>query len=207
MEKKLNTWAIQNNKDDIDKALKYVVKDSASNVLYLNCRCKFRIGNYRVLNRTFDACFCSEDSNTIVLFARGLVSETEIEKHLKDNGVEYTTIRFMDFEEEYKDDSSFPTVVFANEQYILNWVLKECVLNGETECQYLPYKSSALYLNYVGNDGEKHLVLGNLSTGLIKFKNKLVLLPTDPKFHDLEEKEVRKMLTKRGISIKEKTRR
>lgn len=204
MEKDFNTWAIQYNKEDINKALKNVAKNSESNILYLNCRCKFKIGNVRVRNRTFDSCFFSEESGVVVLFARGVVSEEEIEKYLNENKVKYTVVRFKELEnKEYKDDETFPEVVFVKEKYILKAILSKSVRNGEKECAYFPKESSTLYLNYIGNDGERYAVQGNISEGLIVLKNKLVLLPNNPKFHDLGELEVRDLLQQTGIAIKE----
>ena len=208
MKSDLDVWAIQKYKDETLTALKGVKKKSKGNILYLNCHCKFKIGDKRIPNRNFDACFYSEDSDTVILFARGLISEEEIVRYLESEGVKYTTIRFMEPEDKgYKDDGSFPEVWFVREKYVLEDAIKDSIEKGEKECAYFPEMPASVRLNYIAEDLDKYEIEGRLCKGLLVFKEKIVLFVSQRDPRNMKEAEIRKVLKENGIKIKQKNKR
>lgn len=208
MKSDLDVWAVQKDKDETKTALKNVKKDSLGNILYLNCHCKFKIGDKKIENRTFDACFYSEESDAVILFARGKISEEEIKKYLEEAGVKYTTIRFIESEDKsYVDDESFPDIWFARERYVLEDALDDSINKGEKECMYFPEMPASLRLNYIADDMEKYEIEGRLCTGLLVFKEKIVLFISQRDPRNLKEKEIRQILKEKGIKVKQQNKR
>ena len=202
MKSDLDVWAIQNYKDETIKALKNVKKDSKGNILYLNCICKFKIGERKIENRTFDACFYSEESDTVILFARGRITEQEIEKYLQDANVEYTTIRFIENKKEYEDDRDFPEIWFARDRYVLEDAINDSLKKRINCCEYIPNIESFVSLFYRDNDGEKHEIEGRLLKGMLIFNDKVIFPIKQRDYRNMNEDQIRKVLDKKGIKYK-----
>lgn len=208
MKSDLDVWAIQKHKEETLTALKGVEKESDGNILYLNCHCKFKIGDKKITNRTFDACFYSEDSDTVILFARGLISEEEIVGYLEDNGVKYTTIRFIEPEDkDYVDDASFPELWFVRERYVLEDAINDSLEKGEKECTYYPELPSSIRLNYIADDMQKYEIEGRLCKGVLVFKEKMVLFVSQRDPRNMNEREIREVLKRKGIKVKQQSKR
>jgi len=204
MKSDLDVWAIQKYKDETKKALENVKKDSLGNILYLNCICKFTIGKKKIENRTFDACFYSEESDTVIFFARDMISENEIEQYLEDAGVKYTIIRFLDRQEnDYKNDDEFPEIWFARESYVLEDALDDSIKKGDTFCEYKPDIESSISLSYRDTQGEKHEIEGRLCKGMIMIGDKMILIIKQRDYRNMNEEDVRKVLDKKGIKYKQ----
>lgn len=204
MKSDLDVWAIQKYKEETLTALGNVKKDSLGNILYLNCHCKFKIGDKKITNRTFDSCFYSEESDTVILFARGLISEEDIVEYLENQGVKYTTIRFIEPEDKsYEDDSSFPEIWFVREKYVLEDAIDDSISKGETKCMYFPEMPASLRLNYIADDMQKYEIEGRLCTGVLVFKEKIVLFVSQRDPRNMKEKDIRKVLKEKGIKVKQ----
>lgn len=207
MRSNLDIWAIQKNKEEIDVALENVEKEAIGNILYLNCRCWFKIGDQKVENRTFDAMFYSEESDVVILFAKGLVSEKDIVEGLEKKGVKYTTIRFIEQEKEYKDDEEIPDIWFAREKYVLIDAIKDSINKGIKKCQYYSNLESVLSLYYKDNNGDRNEIDGKFFKGCLVFEDKIVLLVNQGYFRNLKEEDVKKILKDYKITYSKNIKR
>lgn len=209
MKSDLDVWAIQKHKDEMFTALKNIKKNSLGNILYLNCHCKFKIGDKKITNRTFDACFYSEDSDVVILFARRMVSEEEIVKCLEKENIKYTTIRFSrhDDELDYISDESIPDIWFVREKCVLEEAIEDCINKGDIECEYFPDIKSSLHLNYLANDGESYEFEGRICEGLLLFEEKMVIFVSQRDPRNLKEKEINEILKEKGIKVKKQKNR
>lgn len=207
MKSNLDVWAIQNDKEVTKKALEKVKKDSLGNILYLNCWCDFTIGNKPMQNRLFDACFYSEESDTVVLFAKGKISEEEIEKYLEEANIKYTTIRFKEPNGNYyKYDSTLPEICFVREKKELRNLIDETIEKGELDCVYYPNMESNLSLNYIATTDEQFEVEGRACKGMVVLKDKLILLVNQrDKRNVVKESSVTKLLINKGMKVQVKS--
>ena len=62
MSNNMDIWAIQNNPNELEIALKNLSKDSDL-LLYTNLTCNFSIGNTRITSKLFDTALYSEKDN------------------------------------------------------------------------------------------------------------------------------------------------
>lgn len=205
MKSNLDVWAIQANKDETRIALKRIKKDSSGNILYLNCWCKFNIGSKTIQNRIFDACFYSEESDTIILFAKDKISEKEIIAYLEEFGISYTVVAFEELRsaENYRDDETFPEVWFAREKYVLKDAIDESLTKGIHDCVYYPDIESSIELGYRATTDETFEVEGRFCKGAVVFEDKIVLLINQGDKRNVKrEKAVEQLLIKKGIKYK-----
>lgn len=207
MKSNLDVWAIQSNKDETRVALEKVKKDSLGNILYLNCWCDFTIGNRTIKNRLFDSCFYSEDSDTVILFAKGKITEEEIENYLEEANVKYTIIRFSEPNEDYyRDDENFPEVWIAREKSVLRDAVDDSVSKGDLNCVYYPNIESNLSLNYRATTDEMFEIEGRTCKGLVVFKDKIVLLVNQrDRRNVVRESSVTKLLINKGMKVQVKS--
>lgn len=202
MKSNLDVWAIQGDKEETRIALERVEKDSLGNILYLNCWCNFNIGNKVIQNRLFDACFYSEESDTVIFFAKQKISEEEIVKYLKEFGIRYTIIRFEELRssEDYRDDEDFPEIWFAREKKVLKDGIDDSLAKGINTCIYYPDIESSVELGYRTTDDEACEVEGRFCKGAVVFDDKIVLLINQGQINNVQrEKAVEQLLRKKGI--------
>lgn len=206
MKSNLDVWAVQSDKDETRVALERVNKESLGNILYLNCWCDFTIGSKTIKNRLFDSCFYSEDSDTVILFAKGKITEEEIENYLEEANIKYTIVRFREPNEDYyRDDESFPEVWIAREKYVLRDAIDDSVAKGDLECVYYPNVESNLSLSYRATTDELFEVEGRACKGLVVFKDKIVLLVNQKdKRNVVRESSVTKLLINKGVKVQVK---
>ena len=200
MKSDLDVWAVQSDKDETRIALKNVKKDSLGNILYLNCWCDFTIGHTTIQSRLFDACFYSEDSDTVILFAKGKMTEEEIESYLEEACINYTIIRFINNpNKDYVYNENFREIWIAREKYVLEDAIDSSMESDDKECIYYPDVESTLSLSYKSNDGQKCEVEGRFCKGLLLFKNKLVILVNQNDKRNMKDKDVEKLLKEKGV--------
>lgn len=204
MKSDLDVYAIQYNKDATLIALKKVKKDSLGNILYLNCRSTFKINGENVKGRNFNACFYSEDSDLVIFFAKGKISEEEIVNYLEQEDVKYTTIRFEEDDRKYQDDENVPEIWFVRDKYVLDEALQESVENGDMQCVYYPTIKSTLQIGFNINDKERCEVEGRSCRGLLLFKDKIVLFVDQRDYRNMKYKDVIKKLDQYRMKYKVK---
>jgi len=201
MKSNLDVWAIQKDKEETRIALKNVKKDSTGNILYLNCWCKFRIGDKSIKSRLFDSCFYSEESDTLILFSKGQISEEEIENYLKEFGIEYTIIRFRNtITGEYTASEWFPDVWFAREEYVLRDAIDDSLSKYVEDCIYFPNKEASLSLSYRDENDEDQEIEGRFCKGVLNFDDKIVLLISQDDKRNLTRPTVERILKEKEIA-------
>ncbi len=199
MRSKLDIWAVQKYKEATKEALKRIKKDSLGNILYLNCGCDLKIGDKKIKNRTFNACFYSEESDTIIFFARGKISEQEIINYLDEENIKFTIIRFIEDKEEYQDKDEFPEIWFARDEDVLIEALEDSLSKGENKCVYYPQKEADMSLTYRDKHERKHELDGRMARGVIYFKEKIILLIEQETNRTFPLKKVTNIMNKKGI--------
>ena len=199
MKSDLDIWTVQKNKNEMKDGLMRVNKDSEGNILYLNCRCKFKIGSKRIESRAFDKCFYSEDSDALILFAADMIDEKEIEEYLQLQNIKYTTIRFKGIEEKYQKEEPFPNVWFIRDERAFTKVLEEAISEGHKEYKYFKDIESSFHLNYVAEDSEKYEIEGRFCKGLVSIGDKLMLFVNQRDYRNLKEKDIVKILSRHGL--------
>lgn len=204
MKSNLDVYAIQKYKDETLTALKKVKKDSLGNILYLNCRSTFKINGNNVKGRNFNACFYSEDSDVVIFFAKGKISEEEIVNYLEQEDVKYTTIRFEEDERRYEDDENIPEIWFVRESYVLEDALQESIDNGDKQCVYYPTIKSTLQLGFNINGKERCEIEGRCCRGLLYFKDKVLLFVEQRDDRNMNYNDIIKVLDKYHMKYKVK---
>ena len=199
MRSNLDVWAIQNYKYETRNALKNVKKDSYGNILYVNCISTFKIGN-RYFNRTYDMCFYSEESDTVIFFARGMISEKEVIGFLEEMDIQFSINRFCELNDEYENDDKVPEVWFARETYVLEDAIDDSLNRDNHKCTYYPELVAELSLGYKADCSIVYDVEGRACKGVLLFEDKIVLLINQDDKRNLKEKEVMKILKEKGIT-------
>ncbi len=201
MKSNLDVWAIQKDKDETRIALKNVKKDSCGNILYLNCWCDFYIADKVIKGRLFDSFFYSEDSDTLILFSKGQISEEEIENYLKEFGIEYTVVRFKTpTTKEYVGNDWFPDIWFAREEYVLREAIDDSLSKCIEDCTYFPNKEAGVSLSYRDEFDVNHEIEGRFCKGVLNFDDKIVLLISQDDKRNLKRETVEKILKEKDIA-------
>ena len=200
MKSNLDVWAIQKDKDETRMALKNIKKDAAGNILYLNCWCDFYIGNKNIKSKLFDSCFYSEESDTLILFSKGQISEEEIENYLEEFSIEYTIVRFKKTsEKKYAVNDWFPEVWFAREEYVLREAIDDSLSKCIEDCTYFPNKEAGVSLSYRDEFDVNHEIEGRFCKGVLNFDDKIVLLISQDDKRNLKRETVEKILKEKDI--------
>lgn len=199
MKSNLDVYAIQYYKEETKTALSKVKKDSPGNILYLNCTCHFTIGGTIITSRIFDSCFYSEESDILILFAKGKISQDEIEKYLNDMGVSYTTIRFNRKETDFRDGDVLKEIWFARDKDVLEEAMQDSITKNNLHCYYYPEEVSKLSIGYNSSDdtGKYFQIDGRVCKGTIILKDKIILLVNQNDKRNLKKDTVMSMLTKK----------
>ena len=196
MKSDLDVWTVQKNKNEMKDGLMRVNKDSEGNILYLNCRCKFKIGNKRIESRAFDKCFYSEDSDALILFAADMIDEKEIVEYLQLQNIKYTTIRFKEIEDKYQKDEPFPDVRFVRDERAFIKALEEAISEGYKEYKYFKDVESIFHLNYLAEDTERYEIEGRFCKGLVSIGDKLMLFVNQRDDRNLKERDIIKIISR-----------
>jgi len=204
MKSNLDVWAIQSNKDETREALRKVDKDYEGNILYLNCLCSFKIGKERITDKVFDACFYSEESDVVILFAKDMISEEEIEQYLKEFDIKYTIIRFTKIGNSISKNK-MSEVWFAREKCVLEDAIIDSINKDINVCDYYPDMQSKIILGYLTRKNNFCEIEGRFCEGVIVFKDKIILLVNQRDPRNLSQFEVRNILDGKGIKYKIKT--
>lgn len=207
MKSNLDVWAIQGDKEEMNAAFQNVEKESLGNILYLNCICSFKMDNKKIQSRKFDSCFYSEESDIVILFAKGMVSEEEIETYLNENNIKYTTIRFTEDNIPFENDDKFPELWFAREKCVLLDAINDSLKKGNNRCLYNSEVESNLSLCYRDKFGDKWEIEGRFCKGCLYFKDKMVLLINQADFRNLKENDVMKILKDKKIICNKSNKR
>ena len=197
MRSNLDVYAIQNYKDETREALKNVKKDSYSNFLYVNCISTFKIGE-RSFNRTYDMCFYSEESDIVIFFARGMISEEEVIKYLDE--MNFSINRFIEQEDKYQNDDKIPEVWFAREKYVLEDAVDDSLSKDINKCIYYPELPAEISLGYEADNSHVYDIEGRICKGVVLFKDKMILLVNQNDKRNLKEKDVMDVLKEKGIA-------
>lgn len=211
----LNVWAIQSNKEEIYKALKYVKKDSVDNILFLNCRSKLEIEGKEIVNKKFDSYFFSEEGDTLILFQKGTMDGLEIQKCLNEAGVKYSIVSFIEKKklmvdeetgeiiniEEKSEETEEKDFWFARDKFVLNAAINDSLKKGNDECVYITNETASLTLGYVDRSKVKHEIEGRWTRGTLIFEDKIVLLVKQNDERNLDKKDVLKILFNKNIKV------
>ena len=199
MNSNLDVYAIQENKYETLLALSKVKKDSLGNILYLNCTCYFSIGDTEITSRIFDSCFYSEESDVLILFAKGKITINEIEDFLKRMNVNYTTIAFNRKETDFVDRNTLKEIWFARDKEVLEEAITDSIVKDNGHCFYYPEEVSRLSIGYnSSDDASKYFQIdGRVCKGTIVFKDKIVLVVNQNDKRNLNKDAVMAMLKKR----------
>lgn len=214
----LNVWAIQNNKEEIYKALKYVKKDSKDNVLFLNCRSKLEVEGKEIVNKKFDSYFYSEEGDTLILFQKGKIDGLEIQKILNDAGIEYSIVSFQEKkkvsideetgeiikEEETSGETEERDIWFVRDRLVLGAAVNDSLRKGNDECVYITNETASLTLGYVDRSKVKHEIEGRWTRGTIIFNDKIILLVKQNDERNLDKKEVLKVMMSKNVKVRTK---
>ena len=200
MKSNLDVWAIQKDKEETKTALKNVKKDSNGNILYLNCWCKFYIGEKAIKGRLFDACFYSEESDTLIIFSKGQINEEEIKNYLEESKIQYTTVRFKGQSKEYIGNDWFPEVWFAREEYVLRDAIEDSLSKCVEDCTYFPNREAGFSLSYRDELDSDHEIEGRFCKGILNFDDKIVLLISQDDKRNLKRETVEKILKEKEIA-------
>ena len=202
MKSNLDVWAIQKDKEETRIALENVKKDSLGNILYLNCYCKFSIGDKEVESRLFDACFYSEESDTVILFAKGRMKREEIEDYLKEYDIQYTVIKFAGENDSYKFDKKIPDIWFVREEYVLIDAIDDSLSKDVTSCTFYGDLESELSLSYLAGDDNNYEIEGRFFKGVLVFDDKIVLFVNQGDERNMDKKSIEKVLKEKGVDCK-----
>ena len=174
-----NICAVHFNKEQnkLDKIFNKF-KDNRSNLLYTNCRGKIKIGNDYFLNKQFDACLYSPENDIIILIERGS-KEThyDFKEYLTKKDIYFDEVRFINLKENYEEPENIPSITFAREKQILEYLVRDSKAKGYDTCTFYPQINSNLLINYPDNES---LTLDEISLkGLIIFTDKYIFMNND----------------------------
>lgn len=201
MRSNLDVYAIQNDKEETRIALSGVKRDSLGNILYTNCVCRFKIGDTIVKNIRYDMCFYSEESDVIVFFAKGKISQEEVEAYLDELDIKYTTISFLEDNTPVEDDDGELEIWFAREAYVLEDAIDASLEKKLDMCLYYPGEKSTLYVGYKTSEGKFVSIDGRICQGTIVFKDKLVLLISQKDPRNITPTQAMKILEEKGVVV------
>lgn len=203
MKSNLKGYTIQNNVEDFSKILVRINKESSSNILYYNCRCYFKIGDNSIRTRIFDKCFYSEDSDTVIFFAKGKITKDEIEKTLEENNIRYTIVRFDWKDKEFIDYDYIKDIYFATDENSFTRAINDSLNKGVNSCLYDENEQSELSIGYKTNAENREYceIEGKSCRGVITLADKIILLVDHKEKRNLNPREVKSILKRKGIKI------
>ena len=176
MKSNLNVYAIQNNIEELKKALEQLKK--GFNYVYSNCMFSIQLGKQEIKTRQFDTFLYNQESDTLIMLMRkGLVNKEDIIKYLKLKNKTFAEITFIPLEDEnYKSSREIPELYFAREKIKVLEALKESIEKGNNYCKYYPDLIGRFYLNYITIDSKTIDIDGRLIKGLLQLDDKIILL-------------------------------
>ena len=176
MKSNLNVYAIQNNPEELKKALEQLKK--GFNYVYSNCMFSIQLGKQEIKSRQFDTFLYNQKSDALIMLMRnGLVNKEDIIKYLKLNNKAFAEITFIPLEDiNYKNSKRLPELYFAREKKMLLEALKDSIKKGNYNCKYYPDLIGRFYLNYITNASETFDIDGRLIKGLLQLDDKIILL-------------------------------
>ena len=176
MKSNLKVYAIQNNIEELKKALLQIEK--GFNYIYSNCMFSIQLGNQKIKSRQFDTFLYNQESDILIMLMRnGQVSKEDIIDYLKSNNKEFSEITFTHLEDiNYKNSKKLPELYFAREKKMVLEALKDSLNKGNYNCKYYPDLIGKFYLNYITNASETFDIDGRLIKGLLQLDDKIILL-------------------------------
>ena len=176
MKSNLNVYAIQNNPEELKKALEQLKK--GFNYIYSNCMFCIQLGKQEIKSKQFDTFLYNQKSDALIMLMRnGLVNKEDIIKYLKLNNKAFAEITFIPLEDiNYKNTKKIPELYFAREKIKVLEALKESIEKGNNYCKYYPELIGRFYLNYITIDSKTIDIDGRLIKGLLQLDDKIILL-------------------------------
>lgn len=195
----LDVWAVQ-KKEELEKAISIIDKDSIGNILYSNCICTFVIGDRVITEKLFDKCFYSEDSDAVIFFSSDKISSEDIEEQLNKHNVNYTIVSFKERKKTIQGDDSFPEVWFARADDVLKEAIDNSVEKSIMDCVYYPEMESRLILGYKTIDNRRSEIEYKMCRGVVYFKDKIILLISQNDNRNVSVEQVKRILKNKGIN-------
>lgn len=201
MKSNLDIWAVQNQQEDFETALKNINQSSRGNILYSNCLTRFCIGNKRIRSKKFDTALVSKGSDALILFMRnGIATADDVREYLNKNKINYHEVTFKEpLTKTIPEKSSLKELWFAREKYVLEDAIADSKKKGNTTCDYYPKVSGLLQLGYLTEKDEFIEIEGRKLQGLIEFPDKVVALIHQNDKRNMKEIEVYQTLSDNSI--------
>lgn len=194
----LDIWAVQQSPHELYTALKYIKDDV---IIFKNVICKFKIGNRIINSRQFDTVIYSENSDIMIMLARGGKATSEMaEKYLDEHGIEYNIVNFIELPA-YEYDENVKTFWFAREQYVLEQAIDDSIEGGHTNCKYDPYTKSKIYFKYQLSDGSDAPMIKISFKGFIEFEDKYILPTLSTYQENLHKDDIYKVLQDKNVQV------
>ena len=215
--RKLDTWVIYRDPEEVLTALKKIVDNreliTEENPLrlYVNCYSTF-IVNGKVVKRYLDTLLVSDQTDMALCLSSaryededlGIISATpeDITNFLKKNDIPFQPIFCLHKENEPEniDDSNFPETWMIRERYVLEDSLNDSINKGCAECVIYPDVKSKLSIGYYKEDGTYDEIWGLNFTGLITTGNSWSFLIDEQDERNVSIEEAKQIIIEKGLS-------
>lgn len=201
MKSNLDVWAVQNQPEDFETALKNIKQTSRGNILYSNCVTRFCIGNKRIRSKKFDTALVSRGSDALILFMKnGIATADDVREYLNKNKINYHEVTFKEpLVKPSAEKSSVKELWFAREKYVLEDAIADSKKKGNNTCDYYPKVCGFLQLGYLTEADEFVEIEGRKLHGLIEFSDKIVAIIHQNDKRNMNELEVYQTLSDNSI--------
>lgn len=202
MKSNLEVWAVQNQKEDFETALKNIKPTSRGNILYSNCVTRFCIGDQRIKSKEFDTALVSPENDALILFMRnGIATVNDVRNYLNKKKIRYHEVAFKEpLVKPHLEKSPSKELWFAREKYVLEDAIEDSKIQGNDTCTYYPKVKGLLQLGYLTETDEFIEVEGRKLHGLIEFPDKIVAVINQRNKRNMKELEVYETLTNNSIA-------
>ena len=177
MKNDLDVWAIQYYPKKLNTALSKI--DSGINIIYSNVMSCLELNDKEIVGRYFNTVLYNEDSKLLIMLMSGCrVNKYSFINYLEENKKDYVEVNFM-INKQNTNNDSMSEFLFVKDNNVLEDVISSIVSKGLQYCIVYPSLFGSFDLSFRNNDHEKIKFIKLDINGLIKFKDKIVLLLND----------------------------
>jgi len=194
----LRIKAIQYNTDDL-----YPILDTLGNgfnIIYSNLKSNIKLNGIKLTTRKFDKMLYNKEDNIIILLMRdGVISKDDIIEYLEIYDKPYAEVTFEEnIYDDYKNDNNIPEIIFINNKKALCEELTKHWCQGNYNCIYFNKLKASYNFGYMSKFGERFSIDKKSFKGVIRFKNKLMLLSDED---NLTEENIKNILNTYQINF------
>ena len=173
MKSNLDVWSIQNYPEKLYTALNKI--DKGLNIIYSNTLSRLLVGNHITYNINYNTIIYNNDSDILILIENNDITKDEIINYFEKNKKKYVEVTFYSFKNNF-DNNKLPEIWYARDISILEDAINNSINKGNFNATFYPYAYVQLNIGFKNNIKDNIEIDGRLCKGIIKFKDKIILL-------------------------------